>query len=84
MTLSVDLRLAVATDAAAIAALSRDRIEHGLGWSWTAARVARSIRDPDSNVVVASPTRDRRPLLGFGIIGGMQRMIGRRRRAKLA
>jgi ribosomal-protein-alanine N-acetyltransferase len=59
------LRLATRTDAAGIAALSRDRIEQGLGWSWTAPRVLRSIRDPAANVVVAH--RSGR-MLGFGIM----------------
>ncbi len=59
------LRLVERGDAAAIATLSRDRIEHGLGWSWTAPRVLRSIADPASNVVVAgAPGR----LDGFGIM----------------
>jgi ribosomal-protein-alanine N-acetyltransferase len=44
---------AAAADAPAIAALSRDRIEQGLGWSWTAERVARALRDPDTNAIVA-------------------------------
>ena len=59
------LRLATRTDAAGIAALSRDRIEQGLGWSWTAPRVLRSIRDPAANVVVA---RRSGRMLGFGIM----------------
>jgi len=59
------LRLARAADAPGIAALSRDRIEHGLGWSWIAPRVLRSIGDRGSNVVVACEG-DR--LLGFGIM----------------
>ena len=58
-------RLATRADAAGIAALSRDRIEHGLGWSWTAPRVLRSIDDPATNVVVAVETGR---LLGFGIM----------------
>lgn len=59
------LRLATRADAPGIAALSRDRIEHGLGWSWTAPRVLRSIRDRATNVVVAV---DAGRLLGFGIM----------------
>ena len=47
------IRLASRFDAAGIAALSRDRIEQGLGWSWTAPRVLRSIHDRGTNVVVA-------------------------------
>ena len=59
-------RLATQHDAPAIAALSRDRIEHGLGWSWTAPRVRRSVRDRATNVVVAVDEAGQ--VLGFGIM----------------
>jgi [ribosomal protein S18]-alanine N-acetyltransferase len=59
------VRLATAADAAAIAALSRDAIEQGLGWSWTRGRVLRSIRDRATNVAVL---HERDALLGFGIM----------------
>ena len=59
------LRLATRADAPAIASLSRDRIEQGLGWSWTAPRVMRSIRDHETNVLVA---RQGAASLGFGIM----------------
>jgi ribosomal-protein-alanine N-acetyltransferase len=58
-------RLAQRGDAGAIAALSRDRIEQGLGWSWTAPRVLRSIADAASNVLVAMEDGH---LAGFGIM----------------
>lgn len=60
------IRLATIAEAPAIAAMSRDFIEQGLHWRWDAARVARSIRDPDCNVVVAHM---RHGLCGFGIMG---------------
>lgn len=60
-----EIGLAVAADATAIAQLSRDAIEHGLPWSWTARRVARSIRDRSTNVVVA---RRAQGVLGFAIM----------------
>lgn len=60
-----DIRLATVADAPAIARMSRDCIEHGLGWSWTAGRVAQAVRDPATNVAVAST---RRQLRGFGIM----------------
>lgn len=44
--------LARATDAAAIAALSRVQIEDGLPWRWTPDRVARAIANPQVNVAV--------------------------------
>ncbi|MEJ2347069.1 MAG: GNAT family N-acetyltransferase [Gammaproteobacteria bacterium] len=58
-------RLATPADAPAIAALSRDLIESGLGWSWTPMRVARNIRDRDT-VVVAAGAPDR--MAGFAIM----------------
>lgn len=61
----IDISLAVPSDAAAIAQLSRDSIEHGLSWRWTARRVARSIRDSETNVVVA---RRGSAFLGFAIL----------------
>ena len=62
---NVTIAIAELADAAAIAELSRDDIEFGLGWSWTLARVARSVRHPDVNVVVA---KDAGVLAGFGIM----------------
>jgi ribosomal-protein-alanine N-acetyltransferase len=59
------LRLAHRDDAAQIAAMSRDLIERGLGWSWTQRRVQRSIADAHTNVVVAL---DAQRLAGFGIM----------------
>ena len=60
------IRLAAPADAAPIARMSRDRIEHGLGWSWTPLRVAQSIADPLTNVaVVPDPAGE---LLGFAIM----------------
>ena len=53
------------SDAADIAAMSRDYIEHGLPWTWTEGRVAAAIRDPDTNVVVAG---ERGAITGFGIM----------------
>jgi ribosomal-protein-alanine N-acetyltransferase len=47
------LGLARACDAREIAEMSRDLIEHGLTWSWTAVRVQHFISGPDSTVIVA-------------------------------
>ncbi len=52
-------------DAEAIARMSRDWIEHGLGWSWTPSRVAASVRSRNALVVVA---RDGERVAGFGIM----------------
>jgi ribosomal-protein-alanine N-acetyltransferase len=59
------LELATLRDAPAIAAMSRDLIEAGLGWSWTPARVRRALAAADTNVVVA---RTARRVAGFGIM----------------
>jgi ribosomal-protein-alanine N-acetyltransferase len=59
------IRLATRADVGAIAAMSRDLIEHGLGWSWTPARVQRSLRDPDTNVTVA---QEGGRVVGFAIM----------------
>ena len=60
-----EVRLALPQDAVRIATMSRDYVEHGLGWGWTPARVLRSIRDRARNVVVAECGAD---LAGFGIM----------------
>ena len=60
-----DIRLARAPDAERIAVMSRDFIEHGLGWAWDAARVGRRIRNRATNVVVADYGAD---IVGFGVM----------------
>jgi [ribosomal protein S18]-alanine N-acetyltransferase len=59
--------LALRSDAQRIALMSRDHIEAGLGWSWDASRVRRSLSDPATNVVVV---RDQSVALlrAFGIM----------------
>ena len=66
MIADTTLRLARRCDAQAIATLSRDLIERGLGWSWTARRVMRSIAAADTNVLVAQDAAG--VLVGFGIM----------------
>jgi ribosomal-protein-alanine N-acetyltransferase len=59
------IRLATRSDAAEIAAMSRDQIEQGLPWSWTEGRVLGAIRNADTNVaVIGQPGA----ILGFGIM----------------
>jgi len=60
-----EICLACAADAQPIARMSRDCIEYGLNWKWKPARVARSIADPSTNVIVC---RDTRGLAGFAIM----------------
>ncbi len=59
------IRLAHRGEAHAIACMSRDWIEHGLGWSWTDARVAQAIGDASTNVAVLLKDDS---LQGFGIM----------------
>ena len=50
---AITIRLAEPRDAQAIALMSRDFIEAGLGWKYDAARVLRAIRDRDTLAAVA-------------------------------
>jgi [ribosomal protein S18]-alanine N-acetyltransferase len=50
---AITVRLAEPRDAQAIATMSRDFIESGLGWKYDAARVLRAMRDRDTLAVVA-------------------------------
>ena len=59
------IRFATRADALGIAEMSRDLIEHGLGWSWTRERVLRSLRHPDTNAIVAVRDAER---VGFAIM----------------
>jgi [ribosomal protein S18]-alanine N-acetyltransferase len=52
-------------EAAAVAAMSRHLIEHGLAWSWNEERVERCLRNRDCVVLAA---RDRRRVIGFAIM----------------
>lgn len=65
MIAQTDIRFATLADADEIARLSRDLIEQGLPWTWTPERVASSIRDPNTNVVVTGPAGS---LAGFAIM----------------
>ena len=65
MPAPVEIRLAAPEEAVAIAALSREAIEHGLPWRWTPQRVRRSLRDRSTNVVVA---HEQGSLHGFAIM----------------
>lgn len=60
-----DIRLATAADAARIAAMSRDHIEHGLGWHYRRDAILAEIADPDANVITAYFEEE---LAGFAIM----------------
>lgn len=61
----VTLKLARRADAKRIAQMSRDLVEAGLPWSWTPARVAGQIQQPESNVLTAWVDQH---LTGFAIM----------------
>ena len=65
MIADVAVRFARRADAAGIAAMSRDYIEVGLPWTWTQGRVARTIQDAETNVVVVGEPR---AIVAFGIM----------------
>jgi len=62
---NITLRPGRAADAVRIAAMSRDLIETGLGWSWGPDRVARSIANKDTSTLLACE-RDR--VVAFAIM----------------
>ena len=59
------IRLAKDADALRIATMSRDFIESGLGWSWTAPQVIRKIHSRHSNVIVSLEGKD---IVGFAVM----------------
>ena len=61
----ITLRPGRPADAGRIAAMSRDLIETGLGWSWGPDRVARSIANKDTSTLLACE-RDR--VVAFAIM----------------
>ena len=65
MIADVVIRLATPADAADIAAMSRDYIEHGLPWRWRHDRIAAAIANPDTNVVVVG---EQGAIAAFGIM----------------
>jgi ribosomal protein S18 acetylase RimI-like enzyme len=69
---AITIRLAEPRDAQAIALMSRDFIEAGLGWKYDAPRVLRAIRDRDTLAVVACEggkgAAGRGAITGFAIV----------------
>ena len=61
----ITLQLAGRSDAQAIAAMSRDLIESGLGWEYRPERIGAMIADRDISTLVA---RDGDKLMGFAIM----------------
>lgn len=65
MAEQIDFRLASTQDAPELAAMSRDLVELGLGWSWVPSRIARHVRSEESVVLVA---QCRGHIAGFSIM----------------
>ncbi|MBM4297957.1 MAG: GNAT family N-acetyltransferase, partial [Deltaproteobacteria bacterium] len=65
ISFDLSLKLARSADAPVIARMSRDFIEYGLPWRWTASRVESRIHAPNVNVLVA---RIDSRVAGFGIM----------------
>ena len=61
----IDYRPAFLADAPRLAAMSRDLVELGLGWSWVPSRIASHVRAPESVVLVA---REKARIAGFAIM----------------
>jgi ribosomal-protein-alanine N-acetyltransferase len=60
------IELAQSRDVPRIAAMSRELIEHGLGWRWGPNAVQRALRDRATNIAVARDGDG--TLVGFGIM----------------
>ena len=65
MTDKLQITLASISDASLIARMSRDYIEHGLGWRWQEKDIVQKILDAETNVVVA---RMKQELSGFAMM----------------
>src|SRR5258705_961588 len=75
---AITIRLAEPRDAQAVALMSRDFIESGLGWKYDAPRVLKAIRDRETLAIVAceggkpsaapAGTAARSALAGFAIM----------------
>jgi len=62
---AITVRLAEARDAQAIALMSRDLVESGLGWKYDAARVLKAVRNRETLAPVAC---DRGRIAGFAVM----------------
>ncbi|MAV25739.1 MAG: hypothetical protein CMQ05_06415 [Gammaproteobacteria bacterium] len=65
MDADTEISLARPSDALALAEMSRDLIEVGLGWSWKPSRILAMIEHPESVVLMA---RTRLEIAGFAIM----------------
>ena len=67
---AITIRPAEPRDAQAIATMSRDFIESGLGWKYDAARVLRAMRDRDTLAVVACEGAKNAAKGALGVVAG--------------
>ena len=65
MDADTEISLARPSDALALAEMSRDLVEIGLGWSWKPSRILAMIEHPESVVLMA---RTRLEIAGFAIM----------------
>lgn len=65
MTPALHIRIAATAESAAIAAMSRELIEHDLPWTWRADRIRQAIAATNTNVAVI---REGTELDAFGIM----------------
>ena len=70
MIADVAIRMATIADAAPIAAMSREYIEQGLGWSWREGRVRKAVTHRETNVCVVGEPGS---LVAFGIMSYSER-----------
>ncbi len=59
-----EIRLAQTKDATVLAHMSRDYIEHGLGWRWRPALLRAKISAPETVVLIAEVTLSRKRFIG--------------------
>ena len=62
---NIQIEFAKLSDSTEISLLTRDEIEHGLGWHYTAQRIAQIIQHKSKNTVVAKLEGN---LVGFGVM----------------
>ena len=62
---AITLRPALARDSHTIALMSREHVEHGLGWKYDAPRIQRTLGRSDASVIAAC---DRGTLVGFAMM----------------
>ena len=65
LTNKIEIEFAKGSDLIEISRFSRDEIEYGLGWNYTAKKLSQLLKNKEKNVVVA---RNKNNLVGFGVM----------------